>query len=263
MSNLKIKFFIVLVSAFFITSVYGQDLKLTVVYDNNPYKEGLEERWGFSCLIEGLEKNILFDVGGEGQVLLRNMEKLRIDSGTIDIVVLSHVHYDHIGGLADFLSKNSRVTVYMPGSLPQSVKDMVKKAGAKPVEVYGPVKICKDAYSTGELGTFIKEESLIIKTKKGLVVVTGCAHPGVVNIIRKAKDILKTDVHLVLGGFHLIGMNNSQVMGIVDGMKKEDVEKTAPCHCSGDLARELFKKAYGEDFILTGCGKRIEIKDAF
>jgi len=247
----------------FVSSVIAEDLDLTLVYDNNPYDEELETRWGFSCLVEGLEKTILFDVGGEGSVLLRNMEKLKIDPKKVDVVILSHVHYDHIGGLSDFLRKNPFVTVYMPKSLPQSVKDKVKDAGAELVEVHSSTEICKNAYSTGELGAWIKEESLIIKTSKGLVIITGCAHPGVVNIVKKAKEMLKTHVYLVLGGFHLCWMNTWQIKKIVKGVKKEKVEKVAPCHCSGDLARKLFEKAYGRDFIPVGCGKKIKIKDAF
>jgi len=241
----------------------SNDLTLTIVYDNNPYRKNLETRWGFSCYVKGTEKTILFDVGGESSVLLKNMKKLGIDPNTVDIIVLSHIHYDHIGGLSNFLKVNSEVTVYMPRSLPRSVKDIVNKAGAKLVEVHKPIKICKDVYSTGELGTFIKEQSLLIKTSRGLVVITGCAHPGIVNIVNKAKEILKTDVYLALGGFHLCWMNTRQIKGIVKGVKKQKVKKVAPCHCSGDLARKYFEKTYGKDFILSGAGKKITIKDAF
>jgi len=244
-------------------TIQGKDLNLTIVYDNNPHDNRLETRWGFSCYIQGAEKTILFDVGGEGPVLLSNMEKLEIDPETVNAIVLSHVHYDHIGGLSYFLKKNQNVIVYMPQSLPQSVKDTVRLAGARVTDVRKPIKICKNVYSTGELGHFIKEESLIIKTSKGLIVITGCAHPGVVNIVKRAKEMHKSDVYLVVGGFHLCWMSLSKIKKIINGVKKEGVKKVAPCHCSGDLARNQFEKAYGKDCILVGAGKTITIEDAF
>ncbi|MEA1912705.1 MAG: MBL fold metallo-hydrolase [candidate division WOR-3 bacterium] len=257
-----ITFFLIFIVSFSSLAV-TKDLDLTIVYDNNTYKEGLETRWGFSCFVKGLEKTILFDVGGEGSVLLSNMQKLKIDPASIDIIILSHIHYDHVGGLPDFLEKNPNVTVYLPKSLPQSIKNEVIKAGAKLIEVHNPKEICKNAYSTGEMGSWIKEESLIIKTSKGLIVITGCAHPGIVNIVKKAKGMLNQDVYLALGGFHLCWMNLWQIKSIVKGIKEQRVLKVAPCHCSGDLAREQFEKVYGKDFILAGCGKKIEIKNAF
>jgi len=260
-TNWVVFVFLFLVSL--VSSAGASDLYLTVVYDNNPYDERLETRWGFSCLVEGAEETIIFDLGGEGSVLLRNMEKLKIDPQSINIVVLSHIHGDHVGGLSPFLEENPNVTVYMPRSFPESVKGDLKRTGAKLVQVRGPTKICKEVYSTGELGGWLKEQSLIVKTAKGLVVITGCAHPGIVNISKKAKGMLETDIYLVIGGFHLGGMSSQRIGQIVNEMKGEGVKKVAPCHCSGDLARKLFKQAYGENFILAGVGKRIEIKDAF
>jgi metal-dependent hydrolase (beta-lactamase superfamily II) len=112
----------VLLLIFLVPQATPKDLNLTIVYDNNPYNEELETRWGFSCFIEGPEKTIMFDVGGEGSMLLKNMEKLEIDPKAVDVIVLSRVHYDHIGELSDFLEKNPNVTVYMPKSLPQKVR---------------------------------------------------------------------------------------------------------------------------------------------
>ena len=238
----------------------AERVTITILYDNNEYDERLETAWGFSCLVEGLEKTILFDTGGDSAMLLRNMRKLGIDPQIVEAIVISHIHYDHLGGLAGFLEENKEVTVYLPECLPESIKDTVRKSGAELVEVRGPVKICERAYSTGELGAWIKEQSLVIETDRGLVVITGCAHPGVVNVVREAKKLRGGDVHLVLGGFHLCWMNVLQIRGIVDGAKKEGVEKVAPCHCSGDQARSTFGKAYGENFILVGVGKRLEIE---
>lgn len=236
-------------------------LVLTVVYDNYSFDSRLKAAWGFSCLIEGKDATILFDTGGDGDILLSNMQKLGIDSDRINLVVLSHVHGDHTGGLLSFLAANPKVKVYLPQSFPESFKRNTKKLGAEVTEVKDSLKICKDVYSTGQMGRGIKEESLVVKTTKGLVVVTGCAHPGIVSIVQKAKEMIEDEVYLVVGGFHLSGAGEGKLNKIIQQFKEEGVKKVAPCHCSGDLTRKLFKKAYGEDFIAAGVGRKIVVDD--
>jgi 7,8-dihydropterin-6-yl-methyl-4-(beta-D-ribofuranosyl)aminobenzene 5'-phosphate synthase len=234
---------------------------LTILYDNNAYDERLGTAWGFSCLVEGLEKTILFDTGGDGALLLRNMHVLGIDPGTVDVVVISHVHGDHVGGLSGFLRENPTVTVYLPQSFPADIKDATRRAGAELVEVRGPVEICEHASSTGEVGDGIKEQALMIETARGLVVITGCAHPGIVKIVRQVQELAGEQIHLVLGGFHLGGASEAAIRGIVEDFQRLGVQKVAPCHCSGDIARRSFAETYGKDFIPAGVGGRLVVED--
>jgi 7,8-dihydropterin-6-yl-methyl-4-(beta-D-ribofuranosyl)aminobenzene 5'-phosphate synthase len=233
---------------------------ISIVYDNNSYDQCLKTSWGFSCLIRGLEKNVLFDTGGNSALLLHNMKELKIDSQEIEVVVLSHIHGDHVGGLSGFLKENPHVIVYVPQSFLQSFKESAESFGAKVNEVSGVKELLARAYSTGELGTVIKEQSLVITTSKGLVIVTGCAHPGVVTIIRKAKEIFPDrQVYLVMGGFHLAGESTARIQSIIEQFQQLAVQKVAPCHCSGDETRSLFRQAYSEGYIESGAGRIITV----
>ncbi len=238
---------------------YARIITLITIYDNYHYVPTLQIGWGFSCLIKLDDKAILFDTGGDSPVLLYNMEKLKIKPEEINIVVLSHIHGDHVGGLSGFLEKNNEVKVYLQVSFPTSFNNEIKSYGADLVEVSEATKIYDDVWTIGELGTWIKEQSLIINTNKGIVLITGCAHPGVVNIIKKVKELTNDSVYLVIGGFHLTGASDSELHSIIESFRELDVKKVAPCHCSGDRCHELFKKEYKNDFIENGVGKIINI----
>jgi len=231
------------------------EITLISIYDNYQVDPKLKTAWGFATIIKTPQDIILFDTGGNSKILLSNMENLGINPASIKKVVISHIHGDHVGGLEGFLEKNNNVTVFIPSSFPKSVRNMIIQKGAKFVEVSAPRKISDFVYTTGELYGCPEEQSLIIDSKKGLVVITGCAHPGIVNIVRKAKKLMKKDkVYLVLGGFH------HPPISCIKEFKELGVEKVAPSHCTGDLVRETFRKEYKEDFIEYGVGKIIEIR---
>jgi 7,8-dihydropterin-6-yl-methyl-4-(beta-D-ribofuranosyl)aminobenzene 5'-phosphate synthase len=176
-------------------------LRITVVYDNNPYKKGLTTSWGFACVIKGAEETILFDTGGDSAVLFKNMQLLGIDPKKIDVLVLSHIHGDHIGGLDELLKANPDVTVYFPTTFPMRFKESLTCVGIKMVEVNDPARICKGVYSTGVLGSWMKEQSLVVSTDRGVIVITGCAHPGIVNILKTVNKINEDPILLVMGDF--------------------------------------------------------------
>jgi 7,8-dihydropterin-6-yl-methyl-4-(beta-D-ribofuranosyl)aminobenzene 5'-phosphate synthase len=233
-------------------------INITIIYDNNPYKKGLETAWGFSCFIKGPAKTILFDTGGDSSLLLRNMERLGIDPKEIDLVFLSHIHKDHVGGLWHVIERNLKVVVYIPESFPDSFKKEVRGRGIKLVEVRRPIKICEGVYSTGELGTDIKEQSLIIHDERGLIVITGCAHPGIVNVVNKVNELFSRDIFLLVGGFHLGGKSKDELKKIASSLKKAGVRNIGHCHCSGDAAKEVLLKEYQKNFLNVGVGRVIK-----
>ena len=187
------------------------DIKITVLYNNFLTDQNLTSAWGMSCLLEGMEKVILFDTGGDGHTLLSNMKKLGKVPLNVEVVVLSHIHGDHTGGLAEFLITASDVEVYMPRSFPSKFQRLAEKLGAHATRVGEPKQIFKDVYLTGELGDSIPEQALIIMTPKGSIIITGCAHPGVVDIVARAKDVCPGEVYLVTGGFHLMASSDQEI----------------------------------------------------
>ncbi|MEN8254912.1 MAG: MBL fold metallo-hydrolase, partial [Verrucomicrobiota bacterium] len=156
--------------------------QITVVYDNHmPETEGLKPSWGFACVVEGFEKTILFDTGTSGPILLNNLAALGFDPAQINTVIISHGDWDHIGGIWSFLDVNPNVDVYLPGSLSRHLKDEVRAHGAQLVPV-GPdrVDICRGIMLSGEMEGSRNEQALLLQTDDKRIVVTGCAHPGIV-----------------------------------------------------------------------------------
>jgi 7,8-dihydropterin-6-yl-methyl-4-(beta-D-ribofuranosyl)aminobenzene 5'-phosphate synthase len=234
-------------------------LKLTVLFNNILHIEGLQGGWGFACLVEGLDKTILFDTGGDGSILLANMKKLGVDPATVDVVVLSHFHHDHTGGLARSLERNPMVEVWVPASFPDAFRQEVRAAGAEVRIVSDPGKIIDKAYTTGEMGDRIIEQSLILETSQGLVLLTGCAHPGIVEIVRTAKRQRQSSVELVTGGYHLNNLDSRELIETIGGMEEAGVRRVAPSHCTGEEAINLFRELWGDDFVEGGAGAVIEL----
>lgn len=239
----------------------SNSVNITIIYDNNTFKQPLETAWGFSCLITGVGKTILFDTGGDGAILLGNMTKLGIEPNCVDLVVLSHEHWDHVGGMEMFLAENHDVNTYVPVSFTKDFKEMVNSSGAKVIEVSKPDQVCRGVYSTGQMGTSIKEQGLIIRTDKGLILITGCAHPGIVEMTQRTKEIFNEPVLFVMGGFHLSSASNRRIEEIIEAFESFEVGHAAPCHCSGDNTRALFAQNFGEKYVELGVGRVISVKD--
>ncbi len=215
-------------------------MKITIIYDNTAYKEGLQADWGFSCLVE-LSKptnlRILFDTGTNGSILLSNMQKLNIDPVSIDEVFISHAHYDHTGGLSTFLNKNSDVKLYIPVSF------RIVNGAKEVISVNKPLKIHENVFSTGELDHI--EQSLAIRTEKGIVLIVGCSHPKMSHILDAASEFGK--VYAIIGGLHSFSKYSLF----------KDLQLICPTHCTQHKAE--IKSLYPDKYIEGGAGKIIEI----
>jgi 7,8-dihydropterin-6-yl-methyl-4-(beta-D-ribofuranosyl)aminobenzene 5'-phosphate synthase len=216
--------------------VRANKMKITIIYDNEVAKKGLKEDWGFSCLIDVGGKKILFDTGADGSILLDNMKKLGIYPAIIEDVFISHDHWDHTGGLSSFLNQNSNVKVYVPVSLGIRGAEEV-------ISVSKPINIHENIFSTGELEGI--EQSMAIKTEKGIVVIVGCSHPGVKNILKAASQF--GEPYAIIGGLH--GFNEFDLI--------KDLALICPTHCT--QFKSEIKVLYPEKCIDGGVGKIIEI----
>jgi 7,8-dihydropterin-6-yl-methyl-4-(beta-D-ribofuranosyl)aminobenzene 5'-phosphate synthase len=235
------------------------DLKITIVYENTLHEPELTAGWGFSALIEYEGHTLLFDTGADGQALLNNMAALHINPLEIETVVLSHNHSDHTGGLNALLSTGVQPKVYLLPSFPAAFKQQISQATTV-IETTPDQFITEGIFTTGEMSGSTPEQAIAIEIDHGVVILTGCAHPGIVAIIEHVKETSGKPVYLVLGGFHLKDKTRAEIMTIVQEFRRLGVEHVGPCHCTGEQAMAAFAEEYGEDFVQIGTGKIIDIE---
>lgn len=235
---------------------------VTIVCDNYKTRDDLDVCWGFSCLIRHGGKNVLFDTGSDGIVLSKNMARLGIDPASIDLLIISHQHWDHTGGIYYILDANRNLQISVPKSFSMHFKSDMKRYGAKLIESEGVCEIFPGLFTTGELDGPVKEQAALLKTDAGTVVITGCAHPGIVRIVEIAQKILpENDLALVMGGFHLLNDGNEEILSIIKRFQSLGVRYAAASHCSGERARKLFAHKYAKRFIRLGAGSIIGLED--
>ncbi len=231
---------------------------LTVLYDNYLYDQGCQSEWGFSCLIETEEMTVLFDTGGEASVLAHNIVALDVDISSVDCVVISHEHWDHIGGLSVILEENPGIQVYVPDIIPYVVKSSIRGMGGEIVETDNSTVLSAGIAITSVHRRNVPEQALMICTDEGTILVTGCSHPGVENFASEAAEALESEIRLVIGGFHLGSATEFMLSSIIDMFDEAGVQNIAPTHCTGENSIECLREHYSGQFIEVGAGFRLE-----
>jgi len=268
--------------------------QITILYDAFGTDPSMTKDWGFSALVEVAGKRILFDTGNDADIFAANVKAKGVDLKTLDFVVLSHRHSDHMAGLNHVLSVNPTVKIYAPkegfgiygsslpssfyrkdetlppemryfgGSPPQIMKFGAAWQGAnfelidKTTEIAPGmtlIALVSDAPGTKEL----KELSLAINTPEGLVLVVGCSHPGIEKIVEAAASI-NPRIRLIAGGFHLVVAPDDVVAKTAATLKDTfKVESIAPGHCTGEPMFAALKKAFGDRYLYAGLGATLPL----
>lgn len=270
-----------------------RELRLTVVVEDSrgSKSRGLVAEHGLSFLLEVRVKGskkpvvIMMDAGPSPEAMAHNIKELNLDVDRLDGVLLSHGHYDHVGGLLEVLDRASKQVlvvahpalfdqkfVYNPALqyIGPSYTRLDLEARCAPLLVSNSVTIINGVTTTGEVERvtgFEKVEGFLNVEKeilgedlfhddqglavnmdgKGLVVLSGCAHSGIINTIRQAQKVTGvSEVYGVIGGFHLIKAKDERIAATVEELRRFDPKVIRPCHCTGSKAVKQLTAAFGD-----------------
>jgi 7,8-dihydropterin-6-yl-methyl-4-(beta-D-ribofuranosyl)aminobenzene 5'-phosphate synthase len=268
--------------------------QITVLYDAFGKPSAMQKDWGYAALVEYGGKRILFDTGNNGDLLAQNAKVKGIDLSKLDFVVMSHRHGDHMGGLAYLLSLNPNVKIYAPkegfgvygsdlpgafyrkdaslapeqryydGAPPEVMRFGAAWPGAKFQLVDKNVEIAPGihliALVSDKPGTLeLRELSLAMETPDGMVIVVGCSHTGIDNIV-KAAVAIQPKVQFVVGGFHLVAAKDPDIEAIITTLRDTyKVAYVAPGHCTGEPTFTALRKAFSERCLYAGLGSTIAL----
>lgn len=295
--NITLRIFVLALIVLAAIPSRAQD-KVTILYDAFGDANNLRKDWGYSALVEHDGKRILFDTGNNAANFEHNIKALGVDLTKLDFVVISHRHADHSTGLKYVLSVNPKVTVYVPADrsngfwggpitkaylrADESLPTRMRYFGGKEPEqfTYGkqyematfvlvneskeisPGIFLLRTVSQKKTTLELPELTLAIKRPNGLMLVDGCSHAGIEEILQAASAI-DSRTEIVVGGLHFADAPIADIDPVVDSLRtKWKVQKIAPGHCTGEPAFARLKKAYGENYLYAGLGTKLEIPSA-
>ncbi len=268
--------------------------RATIIYDAFGNLKNLKRDWGFSVLIESSGKKILFDTGNNSRIFAANAQALNIDLKDLDFVVISHRHGDHTSGLSHLLKLNPKVKIYAPaesfgvfgstlpkgfyktvdilpksmryfeGEEPQAIPTGSPWSEANFVFVDTKVEVTPGIFLIPTVsavkGTLeLRELTLAIESPRGLVLVVGCSHPGVEEILT-AASAGNSHVFMLLGGLHLVKTPDAEIEQIANALHdKWKVDRIAPGHCTGEPAFAKLKQVFGPSYLYAGLGSHVDI----
>jgi len=215
-------------------------LKIVVLNDNEPGK-GLLIDWGWSAYVEYKDLKILVDANTDPEVIEFNSKKLGVDLSKLSFGFLTHWHRDHFGGF-EYVGKISPgLEVYVP---PGEI-EIMEEFGLKPKIAEGNIK---DGIVIGRVSI---EQAIGFKTKKGMVVIVGCSHPGVDNLVKRIEEISNERIYITIGGFHFPPRYRIDALAQIS-------DYIAPAHCTGDLMKDYIRRMYPEKYIEIRTGSILE-----
>jgi len=210
-----------------------ENFYVNILFNHGECLEGYISSFGFAALVYNIETGsyILFDTGSDGNILLHNLSQLGIDVAEISKVVISHNHLEHSKGLESIYEKNNDLEIYVPkeNQITYNRKYPLSK-------VYGVSEVTEietNVYLTGQLGNYLKEQAMLLKTReeKGILLV-GCCHPGLNEIFDAFSN--RGNIEAIIGGFH-----NIRIFSRLDSLKF-----IGACHCTKYY--DLLKVKYPE-----------------
>jgi 7,8-dihydropterin-6-yl-methyl-4-(beta-D-ribofuranosyl)aminobenzene 5'-phosphate synthase len=221
-------------------------MKLRLIAEGSTKRERKALRWGISFLIG----DVLFDAFGRSDIFWKNIHRFKIALSRAKRIAISHEDWDHIAGLADLLKTHPKMQVHICKRSGRALKDLIRANGGRLAEIDKPQKISAGIFSLGQMRAdtgrgILYEQALVVKSWRGFSVITGCAHPGIVRIVKQALKIFGKKIYAVCGGFHMKDNTRADNLRIIAELQTLGVKRVIPLHCTGRNAIRLFQKSYG------------------
>lgn len=271
----------------------AQATRITILFDAFGKQSDLKKDWGYAALVEHHGQRILFDTGNDSELLRHNVEVLGVDLRNLDLVVISHRHGDHTDGLRYLLSINPHVRVFVPddeyfggptpriffdnavdslpphmryfdGRVPDTVPHGSPWKHANLQRVSGEVQVAPGVrivrnISRGRLFTETPELSLVLESPQGQILLVGCSHPGIEEVLESIQASSRP-VRLLVGGLHWLALPKAEIERLARALRTRwNVASVAPGHCTGEVGFSVLSRAYGKEYVPAGLGTIIEL----